>query len=120
MSEFKIRTIQDMAEEPVPTIIGVDKFDDIDTNDAVVSGDHYQYYCGIVVQNYGGEEVTNSSLCFGSQSSFNNGGMDIHIDDKFGLPTPSMYRLLGEALKKKGMVFNKKKGRFEVRKKGEE
>ena len=117
MSEFKIRAIQDVKEEPNPYIIGIDTFDDIDTNDII-----RDYYCAAMVLNNDGQErrIPHPNVYFGSQSSFDNGiGLSVNPMDIYPLPTPQMYGLLGEALKMKGMIFNKKKCRFEVRKKGE-
>lgn len=112
MSEFKIRTIRDKINEPTTTIIGIDRFEDIDPENDGDSG--VEYYCATVVLNYDGSSIDNPQPCFGKQSSFGRGGgMDINFDDEFKLPNPEMYRLLGEALKKKGYIYNKKKCRFQ-------
>ena len=110
MSEFKIRTIRDTVEEPIACIIGIDKFDDIDPSDDV----GLDYYCAcMVLESDGSERSLPPIVSFGSQTSFRNGGFSISSKDEFGLPSPHMYDLLGQALKRKGMVYNKKKCRFQ-------
>ena len=110
MSEFKIRTIRDTEEEPIVCIIGIDKFDDIDPSDDVGR----DYYCScMVLESDGNERSLPPTVSFGSQTSFSNGGFSISPKDEFGLPSPHMYRLLSEALKRGGFIFNKKKCRFQ-------
>ena len=112
MSEFQIRTIRDKIYDESTSIIGIDRFDDIDPENDGDSGN--EYYCSVLVLDSCGKPIEAPELCFGKESSFGNGcGMDIHYDDEFNLPSPQMYRLLSEALKRKGFVFNKKKCRFQ-------
>ena len=112
MSEFKIRTIRDKIYDESTSIIGIDRFDDIDPENDGDSG--VEYYCAALVLDGNGNPITSPNPCFGKQSSFGRGGgMDIHFDDEFNLPTPQMYRLLAEALKRRGLVYNKKKCRFQ-------
>lgn len=112
MSELKIRTIRDRVNEPITTIVGIDRFDDIETEDVGDSG--VEYYCATLVLNSDGTPIENPKPCFGKQSSFGHSvGMDIHFDDEFNLPTPQMYNQLSLALKREGIIFNKKKCRFQ-------
>ena len=112
MSEFKIRTIHDKVNEERTCFIGIDRFDDIDLEENGDSGK--EYYCAALVLDGDGNPITSPSPCFGKQSSFATGpGMDIHYDDEFNLPSPQMYKLLSEALKRRGLVYNKKKCRFQ-------
>ena len=112
MSEFKIRTIRDKINEESTSIIGIDRFDDIDPEMVGDSGN--EYYCSALVLDSCGNPLPCIELCFGKESSLGDrSGMDIHFDDEFKLPNPEMYRLLGEALKKKGYIYNKKKCRFQ-------
>lgn len=112
MIEFKIRTIRDKINEPTTTIIGIDRFEDIDPENESNSG--IEYYCSALVLDSCGKPIEAPNLCFGKQSSFSRCcGMDIHFDDEFGLPNPEMYCLLSFALKRKGYIYNKKKCRFQ-------
>ena len=112
MSAFQIRTIHDKEDEKITCIVGIDRFDEIDPKENSDSGK--EYYCAALVLNNKGKPVSSPNPCFGKQSSFACGpGMDIHYDDEFNLPSPQMYRLLAEALKRRGFVFNKKKCRFQ-------
>ena len=112
MSSFQIRTIRDKINEPTTTIIGIDGFDDIDPENDGDSGK--EYYCAVIVLNTDGTLEENPKPCFGKKSSFSHGeGMDIHYDDEFNLPTPQMYNQLSLTLKKEGIIFNKKKCRFQ-------
>ena len=112
MSEFQIRTIRDKLREERTCIIGIDRFDDIDPEECGGSG--LEYYCAALVLDGNGEPITSPNPCFGKQSSFGrSSGMDIHYDDEFDLPTPQMYTLLSKALKRNGLVYNKKKCRFQ-------
>ena len=112
MSELKIRTIHDKINEPTTIIIGIDRFDDIDPENDGDSG--VEYYCSALVLNSDGGSINNPEPCFGKQSSFGRRrGMEIHFDDEFGLPTPQMYNQLSLALKREGLIFNKKKCRFQ-------
>lgn len=112
MSAFQIRTIHDKVNEERTCIIGIDRFEDIDPEE---DGDRgKEYYCAALVLDAEGEPITSPTPCFGKQGSFATGpGMDIHFDDEFNLPNPQMYRLLAEALKRRGIVYNKKKCRFQ-------
>ena len=111
MSAFQIRTIHDKINEERTCIIGIDRFEDIDPEEDSNSGK--EYYCAALVLDGDGKPITSPNPCFGKQGSFARGpGMDIHFDDEFNLPSPQMYRLLAEALKRRGLVYNKKKCRF--------
>lgn len=114
MSELKIRTIHDPVEEEITSIIGIDRFDDIQPSMLGDSG--LEYYCACEALDSSGNAEERPCADFGAQASFNQGwsdGIAISPFDEFGLPNPLMYRILGEALKRKGMVFNKKKCRFQ-------
>lgn len=75
-----------------------------------------EYYCACEALDSSGNAVKRPYADFGAQASFNHDGSEgiaISPFDEFGLPSPLMYRILGEALKRRGMVFNKKKCRFQ-------
>ena len=114
MSKLKIRTIHDPEEEEITSIIGIDRFDDIQPSMLGVSGLE-EYYCACEALGSSGNAAKRPCADFGVQSSFNHGNEGIAISplDEFGLPNPLMYRILGEALKRRGLVFNKKKCRFQ-------
>ena len=111
---LKIRTIQDTSYEPLPMLIGIHQFDDLDTVIAENESEEYYFACTLLNQ-YGG--LLPKPMCgFGHQTPNKpNDGYKVHRNDKFGLPTPTLYKALGEMLKKHGYVFNKKKCRFEKR-----
>lgn len=114
MSEFKIRIIRDPVEEEIASIIGIDRFDDIKPSMLGDSG--LEYYCACEALDSSGNAEERPCVDFGAQASFNHDGSEgigISPFDEFGLPNPLMYRILGEALKRRGMVFNKKKCRFQ-------
>jgi hypothetical protein len=114
MSKLKIRTIRDPEEEEITSIIGIDKFDDIQPLTIGDSG--LEYYCACEALDSSGNAAKRPCVDFGAQSSFKHDGSEgivISPFDEFGLPNPLMYRILGEALKRRGMVFNKKKCRFQ-------
>lgn len=114
MSELKIRTIRDPEEEEITSIIGIDRFDDIQPS--MLGDSVLEYYCACEALDSSGNVAKRPCADFGAQASFNqdgSGGIVISPYDEFGLPNPLMYRILGEALKRKGMVFNKKKCRFQ-------
>lgn len=114
MSELKIRTIHDLEEEEITSIIGIDRFDDIQPS---MLGDRLEcYYCACEALDSSGNAEERPCVDFGAQASFNHDGSEgiaISQFDEFGLPNPLMYRILGEALKRRGIVFNKKKCRFQ-------
>ena len=111
MSKLKIRTIHDPEEEEIISIIGIDRFDDIQPS---MGG--LEYYCACEALDSSGNAEKRPCADFGAQSSFKHDGSEgiaISPFDEFGLPNPLMYRILGEALKRRGLVFNKKKCRFQ-------
>lgn len=112
MSELKIRTIRDPEEEEITSIIGIDRFDDI--HPSMLGDSGLEYYCACEALDSDGNAAKCPCADFGAQASFNrDGGIVISPYDEFGLPNPLMYRMLGEALKRRGIVFNKKKCRFQ-------
>ena len=120
MSGFKIRGIFNPDEDDYQTYVGIDNFDNI--------GGRYglsdEYYFAAPVLEEDGSIRLNDKLYsgFGKDSSHQENideGVPIVPYDAYSLPTPNMYLGLSQALKKRGMVFNKKKCRFQVIKKGE-
>ena len=104
MSELKIRTIHDPEGEEITSIIGIDRFDDIQPSI------EDSYYCACEALDSSGNAAKRPCVEFGNRDSE---GIVTSPLDEFGLPNPLMYRILGEALKRRGMVFNKKKCRFQ-------
>jgi hypothetical protein len=114
MSELKIRTIHDPEEEEITSIIGIDRFDDIQP--LMIEDSGIEYYCACVALDSYCNAAKRPCVEFGAQTSFKHDvseGIAVSPFDEFGLPNPLMYRILGEALKRRGMVFNKKKCRFQ-------
>ena len=118
MSGFKIRGIFSPEEDDYLTYVGIDDFD----NSLFGENEDY-YFAASVLKEDGSIRPRNRQHSgFGKQSSFSKGsteGTTICYEDEFSLPTPNMYLALGQILKERGMVFNKKKCRFQVIKKGE-
>lgn len=113
MSELKIRAIRDVVNEANTVLIGIDKFDNIDPEHA--SHTDEDYYCAVLALDYTGKPIKNPKIEWGKQSFEHDGynGMLIHCDDVFNPPSPQLYMALGQALKNKGYIFNKKKCRFQ-------
>ena len=121
MSGFKIRGIYNSIEDDYPTYVGIDDFDNIVHS---LFGENKDYYFAASVLEEDGSisPRDRQHSGFGEQSSFSKSfseGTTICYEDEFSLPTPNMYLALGQILKERGMVFNKKKSRFQVIKKGE-
>ena len=109
---LKIRSIQDTSYEPLAMLIGIHQFDDLDTEIAENEGEEYYFACTLLNQD--GKLLSNPMCGFDHQTPNKpNDGYKIHRNDKFDLPTPTLYAGLGRILKKHGYVFNKKKCRFE-------
>lgn len=120
MSGFKIRGIFNPDEDDYLTYVGIDNFDNI----GGCYGLSDEYYFAAPVLEEDGSIRLNDKLYsgFGKDSSHQENideGVPIVPYDEYSLPTPNMYLGLSQALKKRGMVFNKKKCRFQVIKKGE-
>ena len=120
MSGFKIRGIFNPDEDDYLTYVGIDNFDKVLT--FPVENEEYYFAASILDEDGNILPKDKQHSEFGSQSSFQediNEGINVVFDDVYSLPTPSMYLALGEILRERGMVFNKKKSRFQVIKKGE-
>lgn len=120
MSGFKIRGIFNPDEDDYLTYVGIDNFDNIKKRYGLSD----EYYFAAPVLEEDGSIRPNDKLYsgFGKDTSFQedrNEGVPIVPYDAYSLPTPNMYLGLSQVLKKRGMVFNKKKCRFQVIKKGE-
>ena len=120
MSGFKIRGIFNPDEDDYQTYVGIDNFDNIKKRYGL--SDEY-YFAAPVLEEDGSIRPYNKLYSgFGNGSSHQENiheGVPIVPYDAYSLPTPNMYLGLSQALKKRGMVFNKKKCRFQVIKKGE-
>jgi hypothetical protein len=120
MSGFKIRGIFNPDDDEYPTYVGIDNFDNFDK---VLTFNEEYYFAASVLEEDGSIRPRDRQHSgFGEQSSFSKSfteGTTICYEDEFSLPTPNMYLALGQILKERGMVFNKKKSRFQVIKKGE-
>ena len=117
MSGFKIRGIFNPEEDDYPTYVGIDNFDEV-----LTFNDEYYFAASVLEEDGSIRPRDRQHSGFGSQSSFQediNEGTNVVFDDAYSLPTPNMYLALGQILKERGMVFNKKKSRFQVIKKGE-
>lgn len=120
MSGFKIRGIFNPDEDEYLTYVGIDNFDKVLT--FPVEGEEYYFAASILDEDGNILPKDKQHSGFGSQSSFQediNEGTNVVFDDAYSLPTPNMYLTLGEILRERGMVFNKKKCRFQAIKKGE-
>ena len=120
MSGFKIRGIFNPEEDDYPTYVGIDSFDKVLT--FPVANEEYYFAASVLDEDGNIRPKDKQHSGFGSQSSFQediNEGTTVVFDDAYSLPTPNMYLALGQILKERGMVFNKKKSRFQVIKKGE-
>ena len=109
---FKIRTIHDAVQEPHINFIGIDDFDNISFDKSKLR----QYYCVAMVKNGEGKYVGRPILSFSSTSAFNDGilnAFSVHQNDVFELPSVSMYLALGKSLRDNGIIYNKKKCRFQ-------
>lgn len=109
---FKIRTIHDTVQEQHIQFIGIDNFDDISFDATKL----HHYYCVATVKDSKGNYLGRPTLLFSRTSEFNDGGIDtfgVHKDDVFELPSVSMYLALGKSLRDKGIIYNKKKCRFQ-------
>ena len=111
MSGFKIRGIFSPEEDDYLTYVGIDDFD----NSLFGENEDY-YFAASVLEEDGSIRPRNRQH---SGFAKDNESIGICYDDEYSLPTPNMYLALGQILKERGMVFNKKKSRFQVIKKGE-
>ena len=117
MSGFKIRGIFNPEEDDYPTYVGIDNFDEV-----LTFNEEYYFAASVLEEDGSIRPRDRQHSGFGEQSSFSKSfteGTTICYEDEFSLPTPNMYLALGQILKERGMVFNKKKSRFQVIKKGE-
>ena len=94
-NKLTIRTIFSPSTEPLPKVIGIDYFNDVEK--LKKKG---VYKAAAYVKNDNGCILNNVKL---------DDELAIATDDEYKLPTMEMYIKLGEALRKKGMFFNKKK-----------
>lgn len=120
MSGFKIRGIFNPVEDDYPTYVGIDNFDNFD--EVLTFNEEYYFAASVLEEDGSIRPRDRQHSGFGEQSSFSKSfteGTTICYEDEFSLPTPNMYLALGQILKERGMVFNKKKSRFQVIKKGE-
>ena len=101
--KLTIRTIFSPSTEQMEKIIGIDYF-----NNVKKVKRKYTYKVAAYVKDKDGRIIDNVIL---------DDDMAIATDDEYNLPTMEMYIKLGEALRKRGMFFNKKKNIFEYNKK---
>ena len=107
---FKIRTIHDTVLEPHIQFIGIDDFDNISFDAAKLR----HYYCVATVKDDKGKYIDKPMLSFDRTSAFSDGPtFSVHKDDVFELPSVSMYLALGKSLRDNGIIYNKKKCRFQ-------
>ena len=109
---FKIRTIHDTVREPHIQFIGIDDFDNISFDVTKLR----QYYCVATVKDSEGKYLGRPALSCSRTSGFNDGILNtfsVHKDDVFELPSVSMYLALGKSLRDNGIIYNKKKCRFQ-------
>ena len=107
MNRFKIRGIFSPEEDDYLKYVGIDTFNGH-------SGEYY--FAASVLEGDGSIRPKNRQHSGFAEDKESTG---ICYDDEYSLPTPNMYLALGQILKERGMVFNKKKSRFQVIKKGE-
>ena len=98
-----IRTIFSPSSEQMEKIIGIDYFNNVEK---VKEKDTYKV--AAYIKDEDGRIIDNVKL---------DNDMAIATDDEYNLPTMEMYIKLGEALRKRGMFFNKKKNIIEYNKK---
>lgn len=111
---LKIRAIQDKEIEDVPQFVCIDDFEGYKDNES--------YYFGVKVYDYTNyNNVKNKTVAEGYEcyDSRRNNLLYKHKPDVYLLPDVTMYLKLGDLLRHRGEVFNKKLGRFIVRKRRE-
>lgn len=102
---LKIRAIQDLAFEESPQFVCIDEFKEKEG----------YYRIGLQVYSVFGENVTlcsNNVRHYYEMNKYGQHGLSKHYNDKHLLPDVTMYLRLGEMLKMKGKIFNKKLGKI--------
>ena len=111
---LKIRAIQDKEIEDIPQFVCIDNFEGYKDNES--------YYFGVKVYGYTNlndvinKTVAKDYVCYDSRR---NNLLYKHKQDIYLLSDVTMYLKLGDLLMHRGEVFNKKLGRFIVRKRRE-
>lgn len=109
---LKIRAIQDTMFEKSPQFVCIDEFKEKEG----------YYHIGLQVYSSLGKNLTlcsNDMERYYEVNKYGQHGLSKHHNDKHLLPDVTMYLRLGEMLKMKGKIFNKKLGKIIVRKRRE-
>lgn len=108
-----IKAIRDKAHERVANWVGIDDFDTVKGKKNYFLGTKIYVDRKILISQEGDDSLLRGSMIM--KNNPNRGFRIIHTD-VFEKPDIIMYIILGQRLKREGIIFNKKLGKFKCAK----